>query len=157
MLRPHLHPGHAGQLQQVVDERRHALAGGTYTLQGIASGIAQLGRVVLQQHLAEPVDAAEWRPQVVRHRVGERVELAVGRLQFRRAFFELPGALGDPLFQYLRVLLQLLLLFLDPAEHLVEGVGQHAQLVLAELGGAHGVVLACRRRGRGFGKREDRG
>src|SRR5258706_13854184 len=84
----------------------------------------------------------------MRDRVRERIELGVRREQLRRGaaerlvpMLELLGALRDPLFQYQRVLLQLLFLLLDSTEHLVERVGQCAQFVLAELGGSHGIVL----------------
>src|SRR5439155_5861597 len=44
-----------------------------------------------QQRLTEPVETAERRPQVVRHRIGNRLELLVGRLELR-------GVAPQPLF-----------------------------------------------------------
>src|SRR5207247_6049540 len=58
------------------------------------------------------------------------------------------GALLDTLLELGGIALQLVLLVLDAAEHLVEGIGQRAQLVRADLGGLPGVVLP---RGNGFG------
>ena len=60
------------------------------------------------------------------------------------------------MFQYLRVLLQLVLLLLDPAEHLIECVGQLPQLVFAERGRPHGIILPDRHGRRGIHEREDR-
>ena len=100
--------------------------------------------------------------QVVRHRVGERVELLIGGEELRRvapqrliALLELMRALGHPLLELRGVAPQLLLARLDPAEHLVECVGQHAQFVLADLGRPHGVVLPSGDRPGGFRQGEN--
>ena len=44
----------------------------------------QLGGVILLENLHEAGDRAQRRAQVVRHRIAERFELAVGGEQFRR-------------------------------------------------------------------------
>ena len=97
------------------------------------------------------------------HGIRECIELGVDGEQLRRIathgrvpLLELLSAFRDALLQLARVLLQLLLLFLDSAEHLVEGVGQHAQFVRAELGRPDRVVLACGDHGRGLGERQYR-
>src|SRR3989454_7197503 len=69
------------------------------------------------------------------------------------ALLELAGALLDTLLELGGIALQLVLLVLDAAEHLVEGIGQRPQLVRAELGGPHGVILS---RGNGFGGLRER-
>ncbi len=63
-----------------------------------APGRVQVAAVVFQQRLAEAVDAAERRPEVVRHRIGKGVELGVRRLELGRVAPQLlvsPPALGD--------------------------------------------------------------
>ena len=82
------------QAEQIVDQSAHALALAPHDLQIPL----RLGReaiaVVLGEGEREPIDAAEGRPQIVRHAVAECLELAVcGR--------ELPGPLGDPPFQFM--------------------------------------------------------
>src|SRR5438094_341192 len=47
--------------------------------------------IVFEQGLAEAVETAERRPQVVRHRIGKGLELLVGRLELR-------GVAPQPLF-----------------------------------------------------------
>src|SRR5437899_8756035 len=147
-LGPYLRTGDPREFQQVVDQGPHPLAGGAYPVQGLPSRLVQPRGIVFQQYLAESVDAAQRRPQVVRYRVGERVQLVVGGEELRRvapqrlvALLELVGPFLDTPLELSGVALQLLLalperavLVLDTAEHLVEGIGQRAQFVLAELG-----------------------
>ena len=162
-LAAHFRSAETGEFQQVVDEQRHPLTGGPHPLQGISSRLVQLRAVVFQQHLAEPVDTAQGCPQVVRNRVGERVKLGIGGEQLRRvaperfvAVLQLVGAIRDPLLELGGVASQLAVLILDASEHEVEGVGERAQFVLAELGRPHRVVLARGDRRSGFRQGEDR-
>src|SRR2546422_2928600 len=120
----------------------------------LLSRLVQLPGIVFQQYLAESVDTAQRCPQVVRYRVSECVELGVGGQELGRvaaqrlvALLELVGALLDTLLELGGIALQLVLLVLDAAEHLVEGIGHRAQLVGAEFGRPYGVVLP---RGNGF-------
>ena len=73
--------------------------------------------VILLEDLHEAGDRAQRRAQVVRHRVAERLELAIGGAQFRGCvldtLLELGARLGDPL------------------RHGVEGIGEPADLVVA--------------------------
>src|SRR5712692_912644 len=160
VLGPYLRTGDPGELQQVVDQRAHPLAGGAHPVQRLLSRLVQLPGIVFEQYLAESVDTAQRCPQVVRYRVGECVELGVGGEQLGRvapqrlvALLELMGPLLHTLLELGGVALQLVLLVLDAAEHLVEGIGQRTQLVRAELGGPHGVILS---RGNGFGGLRER-
>ena len=57
-----------------------------------ARRVEQLG-AVLEQRLAEAVDRAQRRAQIVRHRIAEVFQIGIGRL-------ELSGALDDALLQF---------------------------------------------------------
>src|SRR5207247_3254296 len=78
----------------------------------------------------------DWSSDVCSSDLGECVELGVGGQELGRvapqrlvALLELVGALLDTLLKLGGIALQLVLLVLDAAEHLVEGIGQCAQLV----------------------------
>ena len=59
------------EIQEIIDELRHALAGASHVLQTIlALGIEFVG-VRLQQRPAEHIDSAERCAQIVRDRIGE--------------------------------------------------------------------------------------
>ena len=161
-LGAHLDASDPCEFQQIVDQGRHALAGGAHAAQRILSRLVQLGGVVFQQYLAEPIDAAQRGAEVVGHRVGERVELLVGGEQLGRiasqrlvTFRELVGPRLDALLEVRRVAPQLAILVLDAPEHLVERVGQRAQFVLTQLGRPHGVVLPSGDRRRRFRQGEN--
>jgi len=54
-----------GEIQQIINQHRHALGSRTHPLQLIlAAGVEFVG-IVLQESLAESVYAAERRPQIV--------------------------------------------------------------------------------------------
>src|SRR5207249_11712040 len=73
----HLVSGDAGQVEQVIDQRGHALARGAHAREVVLAGNVQPLGVVFQQRLTEAVDAAQRRPQVVGDRVGKRIQLGV--------------------------------------------------------------------------------
>ncbi len=64
------------------------------TLSSRLPSSSSLSAVVFQQDVREAVDGAQRRAQVVRNRIGKRLQFLVGRFQLRRA-------LGDALFQFL--------------------------------------------------------
>src|SRR5713226_10052427 len=115
-LAAHLRAGDPRELEQVVDQHPHSLRGRAHPLQGISPRVVQPLRVVLQHHLAEAIDAAKRGAQVVRHGVGERVELPVSGEELRRialhclvALLELVGAFLDPLLELRGIALELFL------------------------------------------------
>lgn len=81
-----LRPAHPGQFQQVVDEQAHGLRGPADPLEIVPPRLVQRPQVILQQGLAEAVDAPEGRPQVVRDGIAEGLQLLVGGLQLGCAF-----------------------------------------------------------------------
>ena len=84
-LAAQLATGQARQLEQIVNQMRHTLAGRTHALQMLAPVVLQPIAIVFEQHLTEAVDAAQRRAQIMRHRVAECFELAVGSGQLGRA------------------------------------------------------------------------
>ena len=161
---------HAGELEQILDQLGHVLRRGAYSRQ-VALCIA--GKVVgkiVDQRLAEPVDRAQRRAQVVGHRIGEGLELPVGRLQLRGAVahpvlelrveaqdlpFGAAALLG--LLRELRVgRLQLPGAPIDLRQHVVERVDQRSHLVGAHLRGAAGIVALPDHLAGDLGDREDR-
>ena len=76
----------------------------------------ELAGVVFLENLNEAGNRADRRAQIVRHRIAERFELAVGRAQLRGAVFDAMLELGARLFDFLG--------------HRVERVSQPPQLVL---------------------------
>ncbi|MBV6476031.1 MAG: hypothetical protein MOGDAGHF_01608 [Rhodocyclaceae bacterium] len=88
----HVPAGDAGQRKHVVDDLLHALCSGTDAGDvSLSRGVDPDG-VILLDHAREAVDGAQRRGEVVRDRIAEGFQLAVGRCQFR-------GALDDALFQ----------------------------------------------------------
>jgi hypothetical protein len=80
---------------------RHLLTGGADTPEAVLPFIVELGSIILQQNLGETVDAAQRRPQIVRHGIGEGFQLAIGMLQLGRAVAQvvvqsLNGGFGFP-------------------------------------------------------------
>ncbi len=72
--------GDAGEEQQALDELRHVLRRLAHAAQVIAPLVVELVRVVLEEGLAEAVDAPQRGAQIVGDRVAERLQLAAGRL-----------------------------------------------------------------------------
>src|SRR3989442_1223882 len=161
---------HARQLEQILYQLGHVLRRGAYSRQ-VALGIAgKVLREIVDQRLAEPVDRAQRRAQVVGHRIGERLELPVGHLQLR-------GALVHPVLE-LRVEAQDLALGaaallgllrelrvrrlelpgapIDLRQHVVERVDQRSHLVGAHLHGAAGIIALPDHLAGDLGDREDR-
>ena len=61
--------------------------------QVLADALALLAQVAAKQ-IYEAQDLPQGRPQVVRHRIAERFELAIGGLELRRALDHAPLELG---------------------------------------------------------------
>ncbi len=59
-------PGNAGQVQQVIENASHVLAGGLDPLSVAAAIFTEGIAVILDQRGAESRQRAQWRPQVVR-------------------------------------------------------------------------------------------
>ena len=93
-LPPQFAPAEARELEQVVNQLVHALGGLAGAAEEVLSLRIKLAGVALQQHLAEPANAAERRAQIVGDGVGEGLQLLVGRLQLRRALLHPPLQLG---------------------------------------------------------------
>ena len=73
LLEADLCPGDAGQVQQVVENVSHVLAGGLDPLGVAAAVLAEGIGVILDQHGAEPGQRAQRGPQVVREGVARRI------------------------------------------------------------------------------------
>ena len=103
--------------QQIVDQLAHAARVDLDALEMASRRRVERGGVILLENLHEAGDGAQRRAQVVRHRIAERLELAVGGAQFRGprldAQLEIDAAL------------------LDLLGHGVERVGEPADLVVA--------------------------
>ena len=84
LLEVHLVPVEPGELEESVHQPGHVVGRSLDAAQVASAGVVQRLAVVLQQDLAEPIERAERRAQVVGDRVGERLELAVRRLELRR-------------------------------------------------------------------------
>src|SRR5918997_106833 len=72
---------HPREVEQVVYEGGHAPAGGPHPAEVAAGLLVEPPGVVLQEYLGEALDAPQGSPKVVGDRVGEGLELLVGRLQ----------------------------------------------------------------------------
>jgi hypothetical protein len=77
-LSAHFRPGDSREIEEVVDQRAHPLRPRSGALQILFSLIVEPVGVVLKQGLAEAVDGPQRRAQIMRHRVGERLEFLVG-------------------------------------------------------------------------------
>ncbi len=153
---------HLGKIQQVLDQLAHALRRGADASEVAARLLGHLLGKVLEQRLAEAVDRAQRRAQVVRHRIAERLELGVGRLQLDGALLDARFQLGvEPQHFFLGAapLAHLALGFavrgLEPArraldfrEHAVEALGEQAELVVGELFGAQRIIALFAHLGR---------
>src|SRR5690606_35165976 len=73
------------------------LRAGTNAVQIMPRSLVEHGGIVLRKRLAEAVDGAEWSPQVVRHRIGEGIELSHRTRQLARAFGEIARQLARAL------------------------------------------------------------
>ena len=73
----HLRPSHARQRQQIIDQLSHPLGGFPDVLQVLSTLIIELLRAVFDQRLAETVDAAQWRAQIMSHGITEGLELVI--------------------------------------------------------------------------------
>ena len=91
----------AGVLQEVVDEIGHPLGRGADPGEELPPRLVEPVRVVLLEGLGEAGHAAQRSLEIVRHGVGEGLELAVGP-------FELAGALLHPALELHRLPLHLL-------------------------------------------------
>ena len=87
-------PLHAGIVQQIGDQVAHLLHAPANAPQKLAGFLVQFGPVLLFQQLAVAIDAAQRGLEVVRNRIGER-------LQFLVDAGELLGPLGHALLQLL--------------------------------------------------------
>lgn len=85
-------PAQAGKRQQIIDQFSHALGAFADDLKLTPAVLGQARTEILHDRLRKAIDRAQWRPQVVRHRVGKRFQFAIRRQQFR-------CALLDPLLQ----------------------------------------------------------
>src|SRR5215216_2152612 len=95
-LAVHAASSHARETQKVVYEAAHPLAGGPHPAQVVLAVFIELARVVFEEYLREAVYAPQRRPQVVGDGVGERLELAIGRLELAVGVFQVPpGLLGS--------------------------------------------------------------
>ncbi len=70
----------APERQERVDERAHLACVEEDLLEAVLAFGVELAAVAVQQYLREPVHTPERRAEIVRHRVAERLELAIGRL-----------------------------------------------------------------------------
>ena len=80
-LEGRLAAGDAGQLQQVLDEQVHARAFAADACEVFLRFHGQGGAVILLERLRPAADAAQRCAQVVRHRVAEALQLAVGEFE----------------------------------------------------------------------------
>src|SRR5882762_7553162 len=78
--------GYARELEQILDQLGHVLRRGADPRQVALCVTGKVLGKIVEQGLAEPVDRAQGRAQVVGHRIGELLELPVRRLQLRGAF-----------------------------------------------------------------------
>ena len=161
---------HAGELEQILDQLAHVLRRGAYPRQVALCLVRKVLGKILEQRLAEPVDRAQGCAQVVGHRIGERLELPVRRLELRGAFAHPPLELGVEaqdlplgaaallgLLSELRVRrLELPGATIDLRQHVVERVDQRSHLVGAHLHGAAGIVALPDHLAGDLGDREDR-
>jgi hypothetical protein len=85
----HLRAGHAGQVQQIVNEPAHPLRSGDYPLKGIPAFSVEFVRVVFKQRLAESCNAPEGRAQVMGHGIAEGLKLPVGGFELQEMMFQL--------------------------------------------------------------------
>src|SRR4029077_18692519 len=69
----------AREVEQAFDQQPHLLGGAAYPVEIAPSGLGQMLGEIVDERLAESVDRAQRRAQVVGHRVGERLELLVRR------------------------------------------------------------------------------
>ena len=85
-----------GEVEQVVYERGHVAAGRPDAGQVVESLVVENILVVFLQDLGEPVYGPQGRPEVVRNRVGERLQLPVGPLEFPVGVLQIfAGILGQ--------------------------------------------------------------
>lgn len=77
----------------------HALRGAR-PIEVAASGVVQAFAVFLQRHLAEAVDAAQGRAQVVRDRIGEGFQFAVGGGEIGGPFLDAAVEFAVELFDF---------------------------------------------------------
>ncbi len=80
----HLPASDAREIEQGVDQLPHALGGRADTIQVVPTLLIQLVPGFREQRRAEAVHRPQRGAQVVRHRIGKRLQLAVGLLQFGR-------------------------------------------------------------------------
>ena len=103
--------------QQVVDQLAHAPRVDLDAIEMPLRGVIELVGVILFEDLHEAGDRAQRRAQIVRDRITERFELAIGGAQFGGPQFDALLEIGAALFDLLR--------------HGVERIGEPADLVFA--------------------------
>src|SRR5262249_50895543 len=89
---PDAAPRDARERQERIDQARHALARRLHAPQAVPALLVDAARVLVVENPAETLYGAQRRAQVVRHREGEALELAIRELELR-------GALAHALFQ----------------------------------------------------------
>ena len=67
----------AGEIQQVVDQFRHALGRSPDALQRLYTARIKFARGILEQQITEPVERIKRAAQIVRHRIGKCLQLSV--------------------------------------------------------------------------------
>ena len=112
VLLPHLGAGDPGQIEHVVDQLRHLLAGLPHAVEIAAAVVVQPVALTLLHRAAEALDPPERRPQVVGDGVAEALQLPVLVLQVAHQ-------LGPGLGQLARLLLARLEQLRLAAEQLV--------------------------------------
>ena len=99
-------------------------------------GIERLS-TILEQRMAEAVNAAERRAEVVRDGIGNGFELFVGS-------FQLEGAFVDAAVEVVVRFYQIGMAELDLAQHFIEGLDENADFVVVFRGrGAQVIVLVA--------------
>ena len=83
------------EAKQVLDQTVHACGGGADARQVLAAVLIESLRAVLQQHVAEAVDGEQRGAQIVRHGIGEGLELAIRRFELRGVTLELLATLVE--------------------------------------------------------------
>lgn len=94
----HWSAAEARKIQQLVDERAHALRGGLDRGEEAAALRIEARTFSLGEQRGKSREVAQRRAQVMRDGIGKRFELAVRGFEFGAVFLELPVQLGHALF-----------------------------------------------------------
>src|SRR4030067_1163411 len=95
----YLGPHHEGKVHEVVYELAHPSGGGPYALKVLLAARVEPVPLFFEEQYAEPVYEPQGRAQVVRHRVGESLDLRFGRGEVLVSPFQLQRPLLDPALQ----------------------------------------------------------